>query len=117
MVKLTELMPDGLCKVTAVHQQHVVNQAGTITLAEVDARLPEAAELHAREWERTTHPLDSALDPRVHDWAIRHIALNLVARDRGVRIGGVGPMRMVMPAARKAPELTPAGRTSDWRDR
>jgi hypothetical protein len=96
------------------HFQSLVNQVGPISEAEVDAKMPEAAVIHAREWERTSHPMDSKIPPEAHDWAVRHIAANLVARDRGYR-----PPVFGMPAQRPATdyELAPAGRTSDWRDR
>jgi hypothetical protein len=113
LVKLADLVPEALTRVTDSHMQHVVNQVGPVTLAEVEEKIPDAAAIHAREWDRTAHPMDSHLDSRVHDWAIKHIALNLVAEGRGCRIGSLRERMVYAPPASRLLQLTPAARIGE----
>lgn len=87
MIPLHTLVPGSLHPASQAHKQNLVNHVGTITPADLEAKMAEAAKIHAREWERTAHPLDPMQPPEVHDWAIGHIAANLVARERGYDSG------------------------------
>jgi hypothetical protein len=83
MVPLFQLIPEAITVAGSAHFQNVVNHVGPITEAEVDAKMTQAAQIHSREWNTTSHPLDALAPAEAHDWAIRHIAVNLVARERG----------------------------------
>jgi hypothetical protein len=87
MQLLAGLLTKGVADVGGGHLQSVVNHVGPITEVEVQERMREAAVLHAREWDRSPHPCDLQVPPQAHDWAVYHIAVNLVARDRGYDVG------------------------------
>ena len=101
-----------LGKIGGLHFQNVVNHVGPITEADLDVHMAEAARIHAREWNATSHPLDGTIPDQAHTWAIRHIAANLVARERGYDVGAVS-YRLPAPK-REDTDLQPAARTGDW---
>lgn len=112
---VAHLVPGAVAAAGHLHFQQLVNRVGPITKAEVDDQIPAAARIHAREWDATPHPLDPLVPPEAHDWAIRHIAANLVARGRGYDYSTARLYRMQPPP--RELELAPARRTEDWSPR
>jgi hypothetical protein len=109
--RIGDLARQELGKIGELHLQHVVNEVGPISREEWEAKMGEAARIHADEWNRTAHPDDHKVPSEAHEWAVRHIAANLVARDRGYH----GPARSAYPVRRAADvDLAPATRTKDW---
>lgn len=102
-------------KAGRAHFQCLVNHVGPITEAEVDVKMAEAALIHAREWNASPHPLDAMVPPEAHDWAVRHIAPNLVARERGYVVSSPPDRRLAL--LRREMDLVPARRTEDWTQR
>jgi hypothetical protein len=107
--RVGDLARPELGRIGELHLQHIVNEVGPITREEWESRMGEAARIHAEEWNATSHPDDDKVPGEAHEWAVRHIAANLVARDRGYH----GPARAALPVRREV-DLQPATRTKDW---
>jgi hypothetical protein len=113
MTPVGGLLTRTVADIGAAHLQSVVNEAGPISEAEVQAMLPHAARIHAMQWDRSPHPADAGVPSQAHDWATYHIAVNLVARERGYDPSAPWRRTVPVPAVRAPLTLSPAMRAGE----
>ncbi len=118
---ISRVLPRVLDAVAVAHLMHIVRHVGPITDDEVVLHLPAARAIHAAELEDHPHPIDAALPPDGHEWAVQRIAINLLAKSRGYnveRVIAAAELRRQLAQPRRSPtepvpNLRPRRTTAD----